>query len=99
MSVVGGTEGVDAGPDSAEESNGSVGTLAATGGAEAELGPAADVAAAGTTAACAVDELVGLVGLAEDTGAAASDTDETGPAMVGKRTARRVIRCVTTLRF
>jgi hypothetical protein len=95
-------EGVDAGPDSAAASNGSVGDAAdvpPTDGTGTELGPFVDAAAAGATvagaAAAAADELVGL---AEDTGAAASDADETGPAIADKPTATRVVRCVTTLR-
>jgi hypothetical protein len=55
-----------------------------------------EAAAAGT--AVATGAAVEFVGVAEDTGAAASEAGETGPAIVAKPTATRLSRGVTTLR-
>ncbi len=91
-SVVGGGVGDDAGPDevsSALFSSESDGLDAALAGIS-EAGPAGATSAPGDT--------VELVGVAEDTGAAASEADNTGPAIAAERTATGLLRCVTTLR-
>jgi hypothetical protein len=75
---MGASVGDDGGGKGSERDAGSNGTLGvgATTGAEIDAGPFAGAPAGGAMGAA-----VEVVGVAEDTGAAASEADKTGPAM------------------
>lgn len=91
-SVVGGSVGVDAGPEEVcnpDVSDGNVGL---------DAGPAGISGAATAGTPVGAGAAVEGVGVAEDTGSAASEADETGPAIVAELTVTRVGWCATTLR-